>query len=267
MGAQAKNKLEVYFGFFGILFSATLLIITAILTPNYTPLKHAVSSLGERELKFLFSISLVIGGSSCIPFYMYLERELINVKENVRRLATGVSIFSCVCIALVGIIPDETFWDFFILFHAFVAFVSFGGSSIYIVLYSYLMYSVPKAKMYKGPVFNKYLAYFGFLIGITLIIMLITFQPLAEWILTVLIYTWILLTALQLLKYIQIQGMYFKREQLPDALKLFEDALRILDNLNLSGEPISDTLKENIEFIKKSMEEPQDDEKKESSIA
>lgn len=256
MGKKLESKMEVLFGLIGIIFLVIFLPITAIMTPGYTPLENTVSSLGKGIMKTLFSICFVVAGSLLIPFYIYLERELVNIKENIRRLATGVSIFTCVCIALVGIIPDETHLEFFIAFHGFVAAVSFIGSSIYIVLYSILMYYVPKAKMYQGPEFQKYLAFFGFFIGFLLIILLVTLNPLIEWILTTLIAFWIIITAIQCIsyKFFNIPGMYYKRAQYPDALKLFEEAVQILDRLNISDEPITETLKENIELIKKEME-------------
>ncbi len=173
-------------------------------------------------------------------------------------MATGVSIFTNVCITLVGIIPDETYWDFFVIFHGFVATVSFVDSSIYIVLYSILMYNVPKAKMYKGPAFKKYLAYFGFVIGSALVILLITLQPLIEWILTIFIYSWIIITAFQIIssKFFSFKdsGLYFKRSQFPKALELFEQALKVLENVEMSEASITETLKENIEYIKKTLE-------------
>jgi len=268
MATQSENKMEVLFGLFGVLASLTMLIITVVLTPNFNPLIHAVSSLARGEMKALFSISFTIGGSLSIPFYIYLERELINIKEPIRRMATGVSIFSCVCVALVGIIPESfgLYGDFFGGFHGFVASVSFIGSSIYIVLYSILMLYVPKATMYKGPVFKNYLAYFGFAIGVLLILLLITFglkvpvMPLFEWMLTICVFSWIILTALQLVsyKFFNIPGMYYKRAQYPEALKRFEDALEVLGTLDMTDEPIAETLKENIEYIKKSMEKKLD---------
>jgi len=256
MVTKTGNRMEILFGFFGTLVSVILLIIAGFFTPGFTPLEDTVSSLGEGNAKSLFSISFVVAGSLCIPFYIYLERELINIKEGIRRLATGVSIFTCVCIALVGIIPDETYIDIFLVFHSFVALVSFVGSGIYIVLYSYLMYYVPKAKMYEGPKFKKYVSYLGFLIGVILIVLLIALEPIIEWILTILISLWITLTALHLIsyKFFNIPGVYYKKSQYPDALKKFEDAMQILNKLNLDEEPISETLKENIEFLKKELE-------------
>jgi len=116
--------------------------------------------------------------------------------------------------------------------------------------------------MYKGPVFNNFLAYFGFVVGILMILFLITFGlrvplfPLFEWMVVISIFSWILLTALKLVsyKFFNIPGMYYRRAQYPEALKRFEDALEVLDNLDMTDEPITETLKENIEYLKKTLE-------------
>lgn len=255
MVIKTADRMEVLFGFFGTLFLAIILLITACLTPGYTPLKHTVSSLGRGPAKSLFSIGFVVAGSLLIPFFIYLERELVNIEDHIRRFATGISIFTSVCCALVGIIPDETYIDAFHIFHSFVAFIAFAGTSIYIVLYSILMYYGPKSKMYKGPKFMKFLAYYGFIIGGVFILLMITLSPLVEWILTLLTIGWVLITGLHCIafKFFNISGMYYKRSQYPEALTLFENAVELLDKLKLSNDPIAETLKENIEYIKKEM--------------
>ena len=250
------RQMEVFFGLFGVVFLLIILPITAYLTPGFTPLRNTISSLAEGRAKSLFGIGFVVCGSFLIPFYIYLERELVNVQENVRRLATGASIFTNACIALVGITPDTIFVPAFQAFHAFVAIVSFVGSGVYIVLYSILIYQGPMSLIYKGPVFKKYLAYFGFIIGILLAVFLITQYSLLEWIVGVLIIIWVLITALQciFLKFSKLPGLYYKRSEYPKALKLFEDAVQMLNNLEMGDEPIMETLRENIEFIKSEME-------------
>ena len=55
-------------------------------------------------------------------------------------------------------------------------------------------------------------------------------------------------------KFFNLPGIYYKRAQYPEALKRFEDALEVLGNLDMTDDPITETLKENIEFIKKSLE-------------
>ena len=256
MVAKIEQKMEVLFGLFGVLIASTLLIMAIFFTPGYSPLLKPVSSLGRLEAKSLFSISFVVAGSLSIPFFISLERELVNIKEGIRRLATGVSIFSSVCIALVGIIPDDTYSILFKMFHGFVAWVSFVGTCFYIDLYSVLMYKGPNSKLYTGPKFKKFLSYFGFSITIVLIAFLITREPLIEWILTTFIIVWILITAIQMIsfKFFNIPGVYYKRAQFPEALKMFEDAMQILERLDLRQEPITETIQENIEFLKSQLE-------------
>jgi hypothetical protein len=252
-----ESRMEVLFGFFGALFVLTALLLTAFLTPGFNPLVDTISSLGESNARSLFSIGFVVAGSLLIPFYMYLRNELVAIEEHIRKLATGIAIFSNMCIALVGIIPNETLDPVvFNTFHGVVAGVSFIGTSIYIVLYSILMYKGPQSLMYKGPSFKRYLAYLGFIVGFMLVLFLVTFEPLFEWILAFLMVSWMLITAFQCIsfKFSKIPGLYYKRSQYPKALKLFEDAVQILDNLKMGDEPISETLKENIEFIKDEME-------------
>jgi hypothetical membrane protein len=262
MVAKIEQKMEVLFGLFGVLCASILLLTAVLFTPGYNLLVDPVSALGGRDAKFFFSISFVVAGSLSIPFYISLERELINIKESVRRLATGVSIFSSVCIALVGIIPDDTYTELFRAFHGFVAWISFVGTCFYIDLYSVLMYNGPKSKLYTGPNFKKFLSYFGFSITAVLGVFLIFYfldlplTSLIEWILTILMMMWILITAIQMIsfKFFNIPGVYYKRTQFPDALKMFEDAMQILERLDLSQEPITETIQENIEFLKKQLE-------------
>jgi len=261
MVAIKESRMEVLFGFFGALFILIILPITILLSPGYSPLKHSISSLGDYPAKSLFSIGFVVAGSLLIPFFIYLKNELVYLEDNIRKIATGIAIFTNMCIALVGIIPDPDFKSAFDTFHAFVAVVSFVGSSVYIVLYSILMYLGPKSTMYNGPEFKKYVAFYGFYIGVLVIMWLFTgIKPLLEWIIAALILVWILITALQCIsfKFSKIPGVYYKRSQYPEKMKLFKDAIQILENLEMGDEPIMETLKENIEFIKNEMKKNQD---------
>ena len=70
------------------------------------------------------------------------------------------------------------------------------------------------------------------------------------------IIVWILITAIQMIsfKFFNIPGVYYKRAQFPEALKMFEDAMQILERLDLRQEPITETIQENIEFLKSQLE-------------
>jgi hypothetical membrane protein len=93
MVEKLESKMEIMFGFFGIIFSGIFIFMAVLFTPGYNPLFNTVSSLGDGQAKSLFSIAFVVAGSLGIPFYIYLERELINIKESIRRLATGISCY------------------------------------------------------------------------------------------------------------------------------------------------------------------------------
>jgi len=252
MEHKIEHKMESMFGLLGIIIALSFLLTAVILTPDYNPLLNTVSSLGEGVAKTLFSIGFVIAGSLGIPFFIQLEKELINIKEGIRRLATGVSIFSCVCVGLVGIIPDKSYPDLFFAFHYFVAFISFAGTSAYIGLYSFLMYMGGSSISYTGPKFKRYLSYLGMVIVIVFFALLFSFQSIVEWILTSLILIWILITSIQMLsfKFFNIPGVYYKKADYPKALNKFEQAFEILNHLELTDEPIMKTLEKNISFLK-----------------
>ena len=186
-----EDKMECLFAFGGIILAGFLVIFAAFMTPGYNPIKNTVSSLGNGSAKSFFSMGFVIGGSISIPFYVFLEkRALSKINEIYRKIATCVSIITCVCVALVGVRPDDTYPDFFKVIHIIAAITAFSGSVAYISLFSYLMLRDANHN------FQKYHAYLGFVILGTFIGFFFSIlQPIIEWILTILIMGWILLTA------------------------------------------------------------------------
>jgi len=187
------SKLECFFGLARVSFAIVFIILAAFLTPGYNPFLNTVSSLGKGIAKTLFSIGLVTSGSLTIPFILYLEKTLIGINEFVRRIATGVAIISSVSVALVGILPDPDYPDLFLLFHGTVAFTAFLGSVATICLYNYLMMHSKEYKIYHIII--------GFATGLDLLLLAITFfNPFIEWVLTINIMLWIILTSIKLIK-------------------------------------------------------------------
>ncbi|MFX0077398.1 MAG: hypothetical protein ACFE96_18300, partial [Candidatus Hermodarchaeota archaeon] len=140
----------------------------------------------------LFSIGFVASGSLTIPFILYLEKTLLGINEFVRRIATTIAIISSVCVALVGILPDPDYPDAFALFHGIVTLIGFLGSIATICLYTFLMMKSNEYKLYHIII--------GYATGIELLLLAITlFNPLVEWILTVNIMLWILITSIKLI--------------------------------------------------------------------
>jgi len=187
------SKIECFFGLIGVSFAIVFIVLAALVTPGYNPLEDTVSSLGSGIAKTFFSIGFVSSGSLTIPFILYLEKTLIGINEFVRRIATAVAVISSVSVALVGILPDPEYYDVFIYFHAIVALNAFLGSAMTICLYTFLMMESKEYKVYHLVL--------GYATGIELFLMIITiFNPLIEWIMTINIMLWILITSIKLIR-------------------------------------------------------------------
>ena len=119
------------------------------------------------------------------------------------------------------------------------------------------MYQGPRTKLYTGPQFKKILAFYGFSINLPLVFFFATWSSLIEWILFILIFLWVILTAITLLefKFFNLAGVYYRRGKYPEALQRFEESLEILNKLDLNDHPITMTLKENIEYLKKKLKD------------
>ena len=186
------SKIECFFGVIGVSFAIIFIILAALVTPGYNPLEDTVSSLGTGIAKTLFSIAFVSSGSLTIPFILYLEKTLVGINEFVRRIATTIAVISSVSVALVGILPDPEYPDVFMLFHGTVAINAFIGSAATICLYTFLMMKSKEYKLYHIIV--------GYAIGLELFLLTVTlFNPLIEWIMTVNIMLWILITSIRLI--------------------------------------------------------------------
>ena len=246
------RNLECYFTIVAGLTGVFLIIIAAIITPNYSPLTHTISELAYYRYKTLFSIGMVVIGNSMIPFFFKLERELVNLKESLRVTATVLSIFTAICISLVGIIPDMEYYDQFIFFHMFVAIVAFGCSSIYIVMYSRLIQKAIQTPSYKGPQFRRFMTYYGYDIFLLFITLIIVLNCIIEWILFINVIAWNIITAFYLtrIKFSGMPGLYYTKDQYPEMLTQFEDSLEILKTLNLEDSPEAESLKKNILRLK-----------------
>ena len=157
-----------------------------------------------------------MGGSLLIPFYIYLDKELLNKRKSVRGLITAISIFTNTCVALVGIPPGPMNVEIYEAFHAFVTIVGFVGLSIHVVFYSIMMYKRSKSLIPKGPIFKNYLVFFGIFIGGLFTIYLITQYYILEWIVGALIVFWVLITTLQCFSFKNLyktQGEYQNKSQ------------------------------------------------------
>lgn len=190
---KLNNKMEYIFGLIGVIGVVFLLILSIIFYDGYNFYNNTVSSLGKGYGKLMFSIGFIIAGCLAIPFYIRLEKTLRGINETIRRIVIGISIVSCLAIALVGVIPDENFPKSFGIFHGLVAFTSFFGTSFYIGLYSYLMF--------KHEEYGLLIPIVGLLVLVALFFLLVLMLPIVEWVLTILIFLWISLVIIHKLRY------------------------------------------------------------------
>ena len=203
-----KGKLLCLYGFVGVTLSLISIVIAVFLSPGYNWVYDTVSSLGYGPAKSFFSIGMVIGGCLAIPFFIYFDNEvlkkldyvkdgrLFKISRPIRGLATALAILMSLCIALVGILPDENYPALFIGFHIAVAFISFVGTGIYILFFSILLF---KQQIYENTKFPKLHPYLGFLIvGCIILMFALSFTPIfamGEWITTISLFVWILITS------------------------------------------------------------------------
>jgi len=186
------SKLECFFGLSGVMTGIICILIAAFLTPGYSPFTNTVSSLGSGIARTIYSIGFVTAGSMCIPFYIYLEKTLRGIHHLIRRFATTISIITCLCIVYVGILPDPEHPNVFLWFHGTVAFIAFVGSVVYICLYSYLML--------KSPQYKLYYVIIGFATAVNLLLLVLSsFNPFIEWILSINISLWVFITTIHLI--------------------------------------------------------------------
>ena len=153
--SEIGYRMEALLGFIAPIFFLSMLMIAISLSPGYSPLTHTISELAYFPAKTLFSIAFITYGTLAIPFAIKLEREFVDISEKTRRVAITVALFSSLCISFIAVIPDENSYALFILFHGFSALIAFGGSSIYIVLYCFLMYKSTKIPPAEGNKFKR----------------------------------------------------------------------------------------------------------------
>ena len=251
MKIRLLNNLEGLFGFFSPIILALSLFLSIIFSPNYRILEQYVSDLAYYSGKFFFSVGFAISGVFLVPFFIALERELVRINENLRRLATVISIFTCTCFALVSIIPDETYIDIFIYFHGFLAFFVFFGSGLYIFLYSFLILLSLKSEEYTGPKFHILLVVLGFFTSVGEFLLLFDFKPFLEWIILILILIWIFLTSIHIIVHRFIRFPVTELNQLNNSelREIFEVISEKFEELNIKNQSIKNIVKNNIKIL------------------
>jgi len=257
MKIKLKYKLEALFGLFSTIIFGIMLILSLLFSPKYSFFENYISDLAFFSGKLFFAIGFSIFGVFLVPFFITLERELVYIHENVRRLATTIAILTCSCFALGSIIPEESYLEVFTIFHSFIAGFAFFFSGIYILLFSFLMFRSYEIEEYSGPRFQLFLVVFGFITAIGEFILIFIFIPILEWIVVISMMIWIIITSIHLLiyKFIRFPLAEFKRLQHSESIEIFKAIQKKIDELNIDDEVLSDAIDNNINLLKERYEE------------
>jgi len=147
-------------GFFGN-------IISLVLTPGYKMWELSISMLTLYPTGIYLRIGLIISNILIIPFIVYLSRSLIdeNINENIRKIAIGGGIFSCVSALLTGAITGTI--PFISNLHGLFALFSWIGGAITCLFFGVLML--------KNPNFSKFITTSGFIVTGIFVTFLIPF--------------------------------------------------------------------------------------------
>jgi hypothetical protein len=174
--------------FFGIVSTIIGLlgdILAIIFFPSYT-LSQMISILGTGAWGVFFNFGTIFSGIFALPFYFYLER--VFAKENlygkVRKAAIISAVISCMFFILIGIFPSYENNVFFLYAHGFSTLFCFLSGVGYILLFSFLFY--------KSLQFPNTLVYIGLFQTGLMVLFLLTWNPVTEWMMTFGIIIWIL---------------------------------------------------------------------------
>lgn len=152
--------LSITFGFLGDL-------IAYLMYPGYDFTKRAVSSLCKGPGGLFFQIGNVFSGIFALFFVIYLGNTFNKeeVSEKLRRSAVILAIISCVCFIFLGAFCGSN--PIIALIHGVFSIVSLQAGLFYITLFNILLL--------KDSKYPKLLAFFGFLVSFTLLLLMILF--------------------------------------------------------------------------------------------
>ncbi|MHA2288906.1 MAG: hypothetical protein ACXABG_08965 [Promethearchaeota archaeon] len=164
-------------------------IISILLFEGYT-LNRMISVLGTGPGGVFFNIGTILSGIFALLFYLYLIKLIGANDPKLFRAGRFFAINSCVFFSLVGIFPSSRNLIIFVL-HGTFALLSWLSAIIYLGIFSYLIF--------KNKIISKFFGYLALITGISIIVFLLTWIPLIEWIMALLVSIWITSISIYLL--------------------------------------------------------------------
>lgn len=166
-------------------------IIAIALFPSYN-FNRMISALGTGPGAIYFNIGTILSGIFALLFYLYLI-EVIGKETNdpkQQKVGRFFAINSCIFFSLVGVFPTSTDTILFVL-HGTFALISWLSAIIYLSIFSSLIF--------KNKVIPKFFGYLALITAGTIIVFLLTWIPIIEWIMALAIIVWITLPSVYML--------------------------------------------------------------------
>jgi hypothetical membrane protein len=166
-------------------------IIAIALFPNYN-FNRMISALGTGPGAIYFNIGTILSGIFALLFYLYLIEVIGKETNDPKKQKVGrfFAINSCIFFSLVGVFPTSTDTILFVL-HGTFALISWLSAIIYLSIFSSLIF--------KNKVIPKFFGYLALITAGTIILFLLTWIPIIEWIMALAITVWITLPSVYML--------------------------------------------------------------------
>jgi hypothetical membrane protein len=166
-------------------------IISILLFEGYS-LNHMISALGTGPGGIFFNLGTFLSGIFALLFYLYLIKAIGKDNDDPKKHRVGsvFAIISCIFFALVGVFPTSTNTIIFVL-HGTFALICWLSAIVYLSIFSILIY--------KNKNFSSFFTYLALITAVTIIVFLLTWIPIIEWIMASAVSIWITLISAYLL--------------------------------------------------------------------
>ncbi|MBY8987615.1 MAG: hypothetical protein KGD61_04095 [Candidatus Lokiarchaeota archaeon] len=153
---------------------------------------HMISALGAGPGAIYFNIGTILSGIFALLFYLYMIKVIgkENIDPKLQKVGRFFAINSCIFFSLVGVFPTSTTMIIFVL-HGTFALISWLSAIIYLSIFSYLIF--------KNRAIPKFFGYLALITVGTIIVFLLTWIPIIEWIMALGITVWITLPSVYMI--------------------------------------------------------------------
>ena len=166
-------------------------VISVLLFQGYS-LNHMMSALGTGPGGIFFNMGTFLSGIFALLFYLYLIK-VMGKETNDIKLYKAWSFFtitSCIFFSLIGVFPTSRNLIIFVL-HGTFTLISLLSAILYLTLFSYLNF--------KNNNFPRFFVYLALITAITIVVFLLTWIPITEWIMAIGVAIWIILISAYML--------------------------------------------------------------------